>query len=429
MNDETEISNLDKSLPYQFVGMSTSAIAQDSMQVRDLWTPSLLLAKDRFEHNAQWMSDWITCSGLELMPHGKTTMSPQLWNLQLATGATGLTVATPWQLRMAYSFGIHRIQLANQLTDPCAIQWLGTINSSDANPQQPTIWSWIDDPRVVEYTEEILESLPQSSKLNVLVDLGYPGGRTGSRSIDDAIHVAQAVHDSDHLRLAGVAGYEGAIAADRSQESLRKINTYILDLLQLDHCIESFYDEGETLISAGGSAYPDLVANLFAADSRTRSSKRTTKYILRCGAYLIHDDGFYQRISPFDRQNRLIPAARGIARVISQPEEGLALLDCGKRDFPYDEGYPSPLYAIDQLTGKPCTISGSKISAMNDQHGFMRFDQSDKIEPGTVIVLGLSHPCTMFDKWRRIPVVERFSEICDGPLLDDKIIDFVDTAF
>lgn len=130
--------------------------------------------------------------------------------------------------------------------------------------------------------------------------------------------------------------------------------------------------------------------------------------ILRSGAYQIHDDGFYAGITP-------LPAFRsamhGWARVISAPEPGLAILDGGKRDFPYDEGLPSSTYG--------------PIEKLNDQHAYLPASSAaaDLPHVGEVVRLGLSHPCTAFDKWRIIPVVD------DADADDPLVVDLVQTYF
>jgi D-serine deaminase-like pyridoxal phosphate-dependent protein len=92
----------------------------------------------------------------------------------------------------------------------------------------------------------------------------------------------------------------------------------------------------------------------------------------------------------------------GYARVVSSPEPGLALVDGGKRDFPSDEGLPVVRAAAVDLVGPWHPIEAA-VSAMNDQHTYVRPVQPLPI--GAVVRLGLSHPCTAFDKWRVLPVV------------------------
>jgi D-serine deaminase-like pyridoxal phosphate-dependent protein len=125
--------------------------------------------------------------------------------------------------------------------------------------------------------------------------------------------------------------------------------------------------------------------------------------VLRSGAYVIHDDGFYRAISPFARGvggpgTPLRPAMHGWARVVSRPEPELALLDAGKRDLSFDEGFPEP-----QRIRGGGPLSEARITALNDQHAFL---QGGDVQVGDVVRLGLSHPCTALDKWTLIPVVD-----------------------
>src|SRR5699024_1936530 len=115
-----------------------------------------------------------------------------------------------------------------------------------------------------------------------------------------------------------------------------------------------------------------------------------------------HDDGFYRGISPFSRDADETGPARPFrsamhawVRVLSCPEEGLALLDAGKRDVPYDEGLPEP-QAIATDLGRPTKdLHDGEITAVNDQHAFFRFDPATTdVHVGDVVKLGLSHPCT-----------------------------------
>ena len=127
--------------------------------------------------------------------------------------------------------------------------------------------------------------------------------------------------------------------------------------------------------------------------------------VLRSGAYIAHDDGFYRGISPLVRGGGDTPfrgALHGWARVASRPEPQLALLDAGKRDLPFDDGLPEP-----QLVrgGARLTGTAARITALNDQHAFLR-DAGDLAPIGAVLRLGVSHPCTAFDKWTAIPVLD-----------------------
>jgi D-serine deaminase-like pyridoxal phosphate-dependent protein len=240
--------------------------------------------------------------------------------------------------------------------------------------------------------------------IDVCVELGAAGGRTGARSVDEAVAIAERLAASGVLRLAGVAGYEGSIAHDRAPEGLAAVRTYLETQLALHRAITPLYDDGEVYVTAGGSAYFEIVADVWAAAERDGR----TRFTLRSGAYIVHDDGFYRGISPFDEGGagegpRFVNAMHGIARVVSSPEPGLALVDAGKRDFPYDEGLPIPRAAAADLAG-PWQPVEATVSAMNDQHSYVR--PTEPLAVGSVLRFGLSHPCTAFDKWRVLPVVD-----------------------
>lgn len=137
-----------------------------------------------------------------------------------------------------------------------------------------------------------------------------------------------------------------------------------------------------------------------------------TVWTLRSGAYITHDDGFYRRISPLDEgmadgqpaSGRLRPAMWGLTRVVSHPEPALALIDGGKRDFPFDEGLPIPRQVSPELGSQWMQLDGASILAMNDQHSYLGLTGQD-VGIGQVVSLGLSHPCTTFDKWQYLPMV------------------------
>jgi D-serine deaminase-like pyridoxal phosphate-dependent protein len=287
--------------------------------------------------------------------------------------------------------------------------------------------------------DSALAALPSSPErpLCVLVELGAAGGRTGARGLADARAVAASVAQSRYLRLVGVCGYEGALAHDRSSAGLAAVHGYLEELAELHRSLraDGVYPDGEAVVSAGGSAYFEQVAEVLGP-----LAGAGTQVLLRSGAYLIHDDGFYRGISPLAASNGapggppLRSAMHAWARVVSRPEPGLALLDAGKRDVPYDEGLPQPQLAADRLGGPTRPLAG-EISAVNDQHAFLRLGQDTALRVGEVVRLGLSHPCTAFDKWRWIPVLERAPESAtasasgSGTEADPVVTDLVRTFF
>ncbi|MFD7658703.1 amino acid deaminase [Actinosynnema sp. NPDC059797] len=388
-----------KGLPADVFGATVGEVADRRL---DLFAdgfvgPLVVLDAAALEHNLVTMANWCAERGVLLAPHGKTTMAPQLFARQLAHGAWGITAANTSQLRVYRAFGVRRVLLANQLVDPAGLRWLAGELAADPDFE---FTCWVDSVAAVDRMTEALGA--PGRPVDVLVELGAPGGRTGARDQGTAVAVARAVRASPALRLAGVGGYEGALAHDATVESLSAVDMYLDDLRALAVSIAELFEVDEPIVTAGGSAYFDQVAAKI-----TREWPFPVRPVLRSGAYVTHDDGFYRGISPLGRTPGAEPfrsALRAWAQITSRPQEDLALLTLGKRDASFDEGLPEP-QVVRGRDGVERPLH-AEVTALNDQHAFLALHAGEDVEVGDWVGLGLSHPCTVFDKWQLIPVVE-----------------------
>ena len=422
--DDRVLGPQHKGLPREAWGKTVREYLRTEPTLGGMSTPLLTVDRAALDSNVSVMADWARSAGVRLAPHGKTTMAPQIWARQLEAGAWGITLATPWQVQLARSFGVGRIMLANAIVDPAALAWLAA--ELDADPSFE-FFSWADSVQTVELMDRTLASTPNGRPVNVIVELGGSGGRTGARSLESALAVVAAIHRSPRLTLAGVGGYEGALSHDRETAGLSTVRTYLDRLGQLHQQIaaDGLY-AADAIVTAGGSAYQDVVVEQLAslADEQGEHGVRTS-VVVRSGAYVIHDDGFYAGISPLipGRADRpLRSAMHGWARTVSRPEPDLALLDAGKRDLPFDEGLPVP----QRIAGAhPAVLDKAEVTALNDQHAFLQLPggETADVPVGSVVRLGLSHPCTAFDKWRLIPVVD------DADAANPRIVDLIHTFF
>lgn len=406
MTDTELLTARDKGIPERAIGMTIADFIDTAPRLDEFWTPLIALDDSAMRHNVDVMAQWCGERGLELMPHGKTTMAPTLWQRQLDAGATGITLATMAQVRTARSFGFSSILLANSAVDERSLRYL----AAELEDPDLQFTCWVDSVQTVEAMDRVLRAAGGSRPVDVCVELGAPGGRTGARTFEAAVEVAELVAATPTLRLAGVGGYEGALAHDRTDASRQVVREYLQSQIALHEHIRPLYGAGDIVVTAGGSAYFDIVADVYAEAGA--GTETNTRFVLRSGAYIVHDDGFYREISPFDEARasedapQLRTAMHGIGRVVSHPEAGLSLIDGGKRDFPYDEGLPIPRQTASDL-GKPWRpLDGATVTAMNDQHTFVRSDGTADTPVGEIVALGLSHPCTAFDKWRVLPVVD-----------------------
>src|SRR5699024_92432 len=114
--------------------------------------------------------------------------------------------------------------------------------------------------------------------------------------------------------------------------------------------------------------------------------------------------GHYKKVTPNTTRSgpEFQPAAHAYSRVLSSPEPGLALLDAGKRDVPYDLQLPRILGV---QRNKDWESIDAAVVKTDDQHAYVRVTDGE-LKVGEMVRLGLSHPCTIFDKWRSILLVE-----------------------
>jgi len=365
--------------------------------------PVAVLKRSALEHNAQWMAEFIRRSGVSLCPHGKTTMAPQLFHRQLADGAWGITLATVQQARVAQGYGIKRILLANELVNPAAIGWVQA--ALDADPAFD-FTCLVDSPEGVAR----LEASAQGRRpIPVLVELGIPGGRTGARGLEAALAVARAVKASSRLQLRGVECYEGIIGSADPAADRARIQEWLDQLAALARrCdAEQLFETGCVLLSAGGSAYFDLVVQ---ALGEVRLSS-PVQVVLRSGCYFSHDVVHYRHLlellearlpEPLRMERRLSPALEIWGQVLSRPEPGLAYLGLGKRDVSYDMDLPIPvLWTRPGTPGAPHPAPAAwRITRLNDQHARLELPLDAELRVGDLVGCGISHPCTTFDKWQ-----------------------------
>ncbi len=410
-----------KGLPASVDRIDIAAIGRCGWNVlaEDLPLPLALLKDSALQHNARWMRGFRDLTGVAIAPHGKTSMSPQLFARQLADGAWGISVATVQQLRVCRAHGIERVLMANQLVGKQAIAY---VLDELARDPQFDFYALVDSVAGVEALARAAAQRSAGRPLKLLVECGFVGGRSGCRTLEEALAVARAVAAArPHLCLAGVEGYEGAVPAadpddqddqdDGQDDDIRAFIGFMANVARAASD-ERLIDADPIVLSAGGSAWFDLASAL-----PRRLGRRATQVVIRSGCYLTHDSDSYARAAADMRERTpaiqalgpgLIDALEVWSYVQSMPEPGLAILTMGKRDVSHDLHLPfARLVCRPGRDRMPRALSDSyAITALNDQHAFMRVPRGAGVKVGDMIGCAISHPCTTFDKWRFLPIVD-----------------------
>jgi len=412
------IAPLNKGLGAFDGSLDASRVAQLQWNLlhEDLSLPSAVLYEDKLLHNLNWMRQFISAYGVKLAPHGKTTMAPQLFDLQLQAGAWGITLATAHQTQVAHAHGVRRVLMANQLVGK---QNMATIARLLSDPGFE-FYCLVDSAAQIDQLGAYYSTLGQ--RLNVLLELGVDGGRTGIRDNKQLQSVLAGLSRWKHsIVLCGVEIYEGVLHDEASIRAFLERAVEVTRQLAAEHR----FQRSPILLSGAGSAWYDVVAEIFSATEFGNS----VEIVLRPGCYLTHDVGAYREAQirivannpiAHHMNSGLLPALQVWAYVQSVPEAEKAIIGMGKRDAAFDSGFPVPALHFRPGGVTPQTAPTHwTVTKMMDQHIFLHIHDGDDIRVGDLIGFDICHPCLTFDKWRTLPVLNA----------DYQVVDIIQTFF
>ncbi|MFM0335252.1 amino acid deaminase [Paraburkholderia fungorum] len=392
-------------VPGTSIQLTDAARLEWNLLNEDVSLPAAVLYADRVEHNLKWMQAFVAEYGVKLAPHGKTTMAPQLFRRQIEAGAWGLTLATAHQVRAAYHGGVSRILMANQLVGRHNMMMVAEL-LSDPDFE---FFCLVDSVEGVEQLGKFFTSVRKP--LQVLLELGVPGGRTGVRDEAQRNAVLEAIaRYPGVLKLAGVELYEGVLKEEH------EVREFLQSAVAVTRALvdEGRFDRTPAVLSGAGSAWYDVVAEEFVKASETGK----VEVVLRPGCYLTHDVGIYRKAqtdilarNPVAKKmgEGLLPALQLWAYVQSIPEPDRAIIGLGKRDSAFDAGMPEPARHFRPGNEAPRDIAASEgweIFGLMDQHAYLRIPAGADLKVGDMIAFDISHPCLTFDKWRQVLVVD-----------------------
>ncbi|MPV68882.1 amino acid deaminase [Burkholderia sp. BE17] len=393
-------------LPSASVPLGDAGRLEWNLLAEDVSLPAAVLYEDRIEHNLNWMQAFVQQYGVKFAPHGKTTMAPQLFRRQLDAGAWGITLATAHQTQAAYHGGVRRVLLANQLVGRQNMTIIaGLLSDPDFE-----FFCLVDSADSVDQLGRFFGDAKKT--LNVLLELGVPGGRAGVRDAAqrEAVLAALARYP-DTLKLAGIELYEGVLKEEG------EIRAFLQDAVALTRELAGAgrFARTPAILSGAGSAWYDVVAEEFAK----ASDAGFAEVVLRPGCYLTHDVGIYKKAqtdvfarNPIARTmgEGLLPALQLWAYVQSVPEQNRAIVALGKRDAAFDAGLPEPARHFrpgrDTAPRDVAAAEGWAVTGMMDQHAYLQIPSGADVKVGDMVAFDISHPCLTFDKWRQVLVLD-----------------------
>ncbi|WP_336983348.1 MULTISPECIES: amino acid deaminase [unclassified Cedecea] len=375
----------------------------------DVCLPAALIKKSALKNNIRWMQAYADARGVSLAPHGKTTMTPWIFQQQQKAGAWAIGVGSAWQASIAMSAGIERVLMVNQLVGKANITLVSQLKHKHTAVDYICC---VDSEANARTLSDFFSQ--QGQTLDVLIELGVPGGRCGCRSPEQALALAKRVAELPGLNLRGLELYEGVLHGDNPQP---KIEALLQEAAALACQMERYVD-GEFLLTGAGSVWYDVVCNIWLAAAKPANCR----IAIRPGCYITHDGGIYQEAQDqlmardriaCDLGGDLVSALELVAMVQSVPESDRAIVNFGKRDSAFDAGLPQPI--AHYRRGKALASPSETIEATGimDQHAMLKLKPGADVQVGDILVFSTSHPCLTFDKWKALLLVDDEYNVLD----------------
>ena len=390
-----------KGFPIKFHGKSIAEFlgTKPNLFKDDFLFPVMVLKESAIKNNIRRMAEFCKENDFDLAPHVKTPMSPQLAKLQIEAGAWAITVANFNQAMIFLNYGFNRIIIGNEVLEQTAISEIARLNYL----KKAEIFFYVDSISALKIVKDAISN-QKDAKLNILIEIGAPGGRAGIRDLNLLPELLTDLLNEKKIEIRGVTGFEGAVPDGDREKGQLKIRKFLAEIVTAAKIVQP-YVQNRLIISAGGSSFFDYVVEEF------KKFDGDAHFILRSGGYISHDHIHYEELYPFmgrKESEQFLPALELWSRVLSTPERELAILNFGKRDAGNDLDNPTPIKKFN----KRIEQFDAKIDKLNDQHAFMDVELG-KVVVGELICCGISHPCTNFDKWRLIPMVDDNYDIVD----------------
>ena len=294
-------------------------------------------------------------------------------------GAWALTVATASQALVLRRLGVPRVLIANEVLDPTALRWLAAESAAGWE-----VFLQVDSVAGVE-------AVAAGGRAAVLVELGHarrahglpyrrrgrdggPGGRRCARSA-----------------LVGVTAYEGALT------DVAEVDAFLATLVEAARAMAGLLPAEVHRLRGRQRLVRPRDQGLRRAVARPGT---TVRAVLRSGASVTHDDGFYRERTPFNRE----PGEGSLTAGAGDLRAGAVHSGAGAGDRRHGQAGRAV------RRGPARSTAAADRPKMNDHHTYVR---GGSPAVGDLVRFGLSHPCTAFDKWRFIPVADDADVVVD----------------
>ena len=311
------------------------------MHVSEIDTPALVVDLDIMERNLAHVADYAREHGLRLRPHTKTHKSVRLAKRQLASGASGLTVAKVSEAEIMLGAQPDDLLVAYPIIGHTKLARLTQV------ARQTRVTVALDSAFAARQLSDAARD--GRVEIGVLAEVDVGLGRVGVSAGEPLLELARTIEKLPHLRFAGIAFYPGHIKT--MDETGRRALAEVSGLLR--GILNDFRGAGiEVGIVSGGST-----PTLFHSHEVSGLTE------IRPGTYVFND------LNTIRSGGCALEdcAATILATVVSTARPGQMIIDGGSKTFSSDRLANTAEVTFGHLVEAP----GARFHKMNEEHGFI----------------------------------------------------------
>jgi D-serine deaminase-like pyridoxal phosphate-dependent protein len=340
--------------------------------VEELDTPSLVVDLDVLERNIAEMQEVARGAGVRLRPHTKTHKSPDIARMQVAAGATGITVAKLGEAEVMAAAGFGDMLIAYPIVGDTKLARLRSV------AEQASVRVSLDSVQVAEGIGRVGRDRGEPIEVFVEVDTGHHrlGRPPGAPTAALALEVAR-VRGIEVLGLLTHAGHAYQATAE--------------DVVGIGEREGADLAETAELCERGGLPIREMSVGSTPTARVVAGVTGVTE--IRPGTYVFND---VQQMRLGTAREETC-AARVLATVVSRPWEDRFVIDAGTKALTADgtDGPPFPGRGV--IAGRP----ELRLDFLTEEHGIGHVEPGredlrigDRVE---VIPLHVCSTVNMFD--------------------------------
>jgi D-serine deaminase-like pyridoxal phosphate-dependent protein len=352
------------------------------MLISDLDTPAVIVDLDVMERNLARMGAYCREHQLLLRPHTKTHKIPELAKRQIASGATGITVAKISEAEVMLDAGITDILIAYPIVGPTKTARLARL------AEQASVTVSLD-------SEEVARGLSEASQgatIRVLIEMDVGFERCGFSDEADLLALGQKIADLPGLEFRGLMFFPGqfSVAPDERAAMRVQVNDF------LKRTLEAFSDVGLPVsIVSGGSTPTAYEGGFFHGVNEVRP-----------GTYIFNDRNTVA-VSACELEDCALSV---VVTVVSTAVPGHAVVDGGSKTFSSDRFQGGDGSGFGIVKEDPA----AQVERFSEEHGHLNIQRSERrYRIGDRLSIIPNHVCTTVNMHDEIYAVrgERVEEI------------------